>query len=385
MKNAPCDWVDLDLRFRKSTVLPGIPADHPDWWTFWHAHLLGRAKPNWFYSATTSPEWFSHHWPALTGRWIEAADEQLASPSHLAFRPEHLDNGDIDWGGNPTHSMTWAGFHYWGWANPLIRGYGVARNPHYATAFAGHLKAYFEQIDTFVPTLWEGADPNDRDWRDWITHNDLSAGIKMATFAEAVMVFAREPLWTADDLRRATLIVLRLAERLYGTYQNARTSMEVLMTYNFLTSGAAGLGVVAAIFPECTWSSAWLALATRILEVHVMELYYSDGGHKELCTQYHQAGLRDILFFEQVLAAQGKSYFLTVEPYRAKLLTCLRWLTGILMPDGTTSVLNSAAASTDWLIYCLVANKVLADPELDYHLGQWFSPAYIPRLKAIPA
>lgn len=383
--STPFDWDDLDQRFRNATSLPNFSPDDENWWTGWHQHVATRSTPVWFYNADTSPEWFAAHWPALTKTWIEAAEKQLEDPKNAQFRPERLPNGDIDWGGNSERSMSWGGLHYWAWANPIIRGYGLTRDEKFVAGFADHLRGYFEQVDTFVPTLWTGANLEDRDWRDWITHNDLSAGIKMATFAEAVMVFARSAMWTVEDLKRATLLLLRLAERLYDTYKDAQMSADFLRTKNFLTSGAAGLGVVAAIFPECAWSANWHKVALCILEVHVMELYYSDGGHKELCTQYHKSGMRDVLFLEQVLAKQDKSYFLKREPYRTKMRDALRWLTGVLMPNGTTSVLNSAAASTDWLAFVLVANSVLQDPELNWHVTRWFSAGYIPRQKSIPA
>ena len=115
------------------------------------------------------------------------------------------------------------------------------------------------------------------------------------------------------------------------------------------------------------------------------ELYYPDGGHRELSTQYHKTGIRDLLFLEQFQSASGAGYFLQHEPYRTRLREVLRWLTHILMPDGSTAVLNSAAAATDWLVFCLVANRQLQDPELAWHVSRWFSREYVPRQKPIPA
>ena len=279
--------------------------------------------------------------------------------------------------------MSWSGFHYWSWANPLIRAFGLTGDTRFLSEFTRHQRSYFEQLDTFTPQLWDGAPERDN-WRDWVVHNDLSAGIKMMTFAEAVMVFGGSRMWSADDTRRATLILLRLSERLYATYNDA-TGADLLKTLNFLTSGGAGLGTVAAIFPECTWSDNWLKLAKCILQVHVIELYFADGGHRELCTQYHKAGLRDILFLGQVLAAQGSACLLEREPYRSRILAALRWLTAVLLPDGTTAVLNSAAASDDWLVSCLVGNKSLRDPELAWHIQRWSRADYVPRQKSRPA
>ena len=382
----PYDWPALERAFQEATDLPGAAPGAADWWERWHRHLAERPSPEWFYGPDTSPDWFGTHWPALTQRWIEAGEGLLTDLVHAGdFRPARLPNGDIDWGANPTRSMSWGGFHYWSWANPLLRAYGLTRDERFPAAFARHLKSYFEQLDTLGhPQLWDGA-PEGRDWNDWVTHNDLSAGIKMATFGEAVMVYRRADTWTADDLRRATLVLLRLARRLYDTYRDTRLAADLLRTLNFLTSGAAGLGTVAAIFPECAWSRDWLGLAQRILEVHLTELYYPDGGHRELCTQYHKAGLRDILFLEQILARQGRGFILTREPYRSHLRRSLLWLTRILMPDGTTSVLNSAAAADDCLVFCAVANRSLRDPELAWHVERWFRPEYVPRQKSRPA
>ena len=385
--NAPFDWRRLEREFQQATPLPGpnaVGAGHADWWSHWHKHLATRPAPDWFYTPEDAPAFFGHHWPALTRCWVTSGEALLADLVHGDdWRPGRLANGDVDWGANPTRSMSWAGFHYWSWANPLIRAYALTGDDRFVTEISGHLASYFGQVDSFTPQLWDGAPERD-DWRDWVVHNDLSAGIKMATFAEALMVFRRAPAWTADDVRHTTLLLLRLAERLFTTYRDADHA-DLLRTLNFLTSGGAGLGTVAAILPECGWSATWLELAQRILEVHVTELYYPDGGHRELCTQYHKAGLRDILFFEHVLMAQGRTCLLEREPYRTRLRSALRWLTAVLLPDGTTAVLNSAAASDDWLVSCLVANRALRDPQLAWHVSRSFTPDYVPRQKSRPA
>ena len=386
------DWQALERDFQQATDLPGATPGDAHWWERWHRHVAERPAPTWFYEPDSAPQWFGTRWPALTRRWVEAAEGLLTDLTHAGdFRPSRLPNGDIDWGANPTRSMSWAGFHYWSWANPLMRAYGLTGDERFPAELARHLKSYFEQLDTWQnPQLWEGASRDDRDWNDWVTHNDLSAGIKMAAFGEAVMVFRRAASWTPDDLRRATLVLLRLARRLYDTYCDTRLAADLLRTLNFLTSGAAGLGTVAAVFPECAWSRDWLGLARRILEVHLAELYYPDGGHKELCTQYHKTGLRDILFLEQILTRQGQDsgrqgFVLNREPHRSQVLGALRFLTRIRMPDGSTSVLNSAAASDDWLVFCAVANRQLQDPEIAWHVERCFGPEYVPRQKSRPA
>ncbi|MFC1453001.1 alginate lyase family protein [Verrucomicrobiota bacterium] len=379
------DWCELEEEFRQATTVPGMEAGQPDWWQAWHRHVAERAGPKWFY-APEDADRFAATWPALTARWRTAAAALVADLTHVGFRPCRLENGDIDWGANPDKTMSWAGFHYWSWANGLIRGYALTGDERYVLETAGHIRSYFEQIDTYEPEPWDGYRGN-RDpsaFRDFITFNDLSAGIKMVTFAEAAMVFARSAEWGPDDLRRATLLMLRLARRLFETYRDTASPVDFLKTRNFLTSGASGLGTVAAVFPECAWSADWAILARHILETHLMELFYPDGGHRELCTQYHKTGIRDIMFIEQVLRAQGKPYFTVVEPYRTKLLLTVKWLTSILMPDGSTAVLNSAAASNDWLVFALVVNRHLRDAEVAWHVNRRFSRSYVPRQKAVP-
>jgi len=381
------DWEALDARFRAATPLCGVAPEAADWWQAWHAHLAAREEPRWFYTPEDAPAWFVAHWPELTRRCVAVAESLLTDLVYARkFRPVRLPNGDVDWGRNPTKTMSWAGFHYWSWANPLIRAYGLTRDERFPRELATHVRSYFEQMDSFTPELWEGGTPaaTDAETRDRITFNDLSAGIKMATFCEAIMVCRRSRAWTPDDLRRATLMCLRLAERIYETYKDADEA-DYLNTRNFLTSGAAGLGVVAAILPECAWGEAWAPLARRILEVHLMELFYPDGGHRELCTQYHKTGIRDIVFYEQVLAAQGRGHFGSVEPWRSKLLATLKFLAAILMPDGSTAVLNSAAASNDWLVHFIILNKWLRDPELAWHARRWWHAGYVPRQKSIPS
>ena len=380
------DWSVIESTFQKDTAQPGVSPGASDWWEVWHKHVATRAEPRWFYSADEGPKLFATHWPGLTKQLIRIGESMLDDLIHAEFRPVRLANGDVDWGANPDKTMSWAGFHYWTWANKLTRAYGVTADERYVEEVRAHLRSYFEQMDTYMPEPWAGY-PEDFDpdgFRETITFNSLSSGAKMVTLADVVMVFRRAASWTPQDLRRATLILVRLAARLYEQYCGVGATSEFMRESNFLTSGASGLGTVAAIFPEYGRSQDWATLAREILETHVMELFYADGGHKELCTQYHKTGIRDTLFLEQVLATQGKGHFLATEPYHSKLLKTLRWLAAIMMPDGSTAVLNSSAAADDWLVFFIVANKWLRDPELAWHIERWFTPDYVPRQKAMP-
>ena len=385
---AEFDWSALDAEFREATRVPGLAPDDANWWDEFHAHVAQRAEPQWFLTPERAPDFYGEHWPALKERWVAVGEAQLAGlVMSEVFRPVRDADGVIDWGANPLKVMAWAGFHYWTWANAFTRAYAMAPDERYPAEVAAHLKSFFEQMDTFTPETWPGAyqDRSADEIRDTITFNALSAGAKMATLTEAVMVFRRAASWTPADLRRATLLLVRLAQRVHADYAG-RSEAEYVDARNFLTSGAMGLGAVAAILPECAWSQDWSALARFIHEAHLMGLFCSDGGHRELCTQYHKAGIRDILFLEQILHAAGRErYFSRVEPYRSKLTRTLHWLAAVLMPNGSTATLNSSAAASDWLMFFVVANKWLRDPELQWHINRWWQPDYLPRQKAIPA
>jgi len=382
------DWDALDVEFREATRVPGLAPDDADWWEKFHAYIARRESPRWFLTPEEAPGFYEEHWPALKERWIAVAEAQLTDLVFSeVFRPVRFDDGRIDWGANPSRTQEWAGFHYWSWANSFTRAYCMNPDECYPAEIGGHLESFFEQLDTFVPNMWEGydEDKSDDEIRDSITFNDLSAGCKMATFAEIAMVFRRAESWKPADLRRVTLLMVRLARRLEERHRE-HSEADFINARNFVTSGAMGMAAVAAIFPECAWSAWWRDLARLILESHLMGLFYPDGGHRELCTQYHKAGIRDILFVEQILAANGpETYLSRVEPYRSKLARTLKWLAAILMPDGSTATLNSAAAASDWLVFFVVANKWLRDAELQWHIRQWWRSDYVPRQKGIPA
>ena len=67
----------LDRRIREGITRPGLDGADPDWWSRWRQHLAARSAPAWFYEASTAPAFFRDRWPALTQRWIAAADGQL--------------------------------------------------------------------------------------------------------------------------------------------------------------------------------------------------------------------------------------------------------------------------------------------------------------------
>ncbi len=389
------DWDALDRAFRAFRAFRasvGLPqADgEDDWWVMWHRHVAGREEPRWHLTPEGAPEFFGAHWPALAERWVDRAQQLLdEGPGYGEYRAQFLDNGQIDWSANPKRTGNWNTFHQWHWSWPLIFAYAYTHEERFVLAFREYLLSYFEQFDTYTVTLWAGRDPDRvpapyRDWRDRTNFNSLGIGHRSQVMNAAMMVFRKAGAWRPEDHRRATLLVVRLSRRLYGDFAS-RTAAEMLEAKNFLMTGAAGLAIGSKVLCESAWSAEWLDLSARIFEVLLMDLHHPDGGHRELCTQYHNTSLRDLLLAEQIVHDHPGGFILGREPYHSRFVRMLRFTAALIGPDGHTSALNSAHCANDWMALFAAANRFVRDPELTWHLRQWRRPSSMPHQKAAPA
>ena len=388
MKPNTFDWEGLDRAFRESiSVLDG---QEPDWWAAWHRYLAELEEARWHWTPEAAPAFFGRNWPSLADRWVRRArhlaDEGLG---YGEYQVQYLANGQIDWGANPKRTMNWNTFHNWTWAWPIVFAYAYTHEERFVEAFRDCLESYFEQFDTFTPALWKGADPTRipepySDWRDRTNFNSLGIGHRSQVMNAAATVFRRSQTWRPEDLRRANLLVVRMMRRLYDDFAG-RNELEMLEAKNFLMTGAAGLGITAGVLRESAWSPPWLDLSKRIFRTLLMALYHGDGGQKELCTQYHNTGLRDLVLAEQILHDLPGGFLLDEEPFRGKFLGMLKFTAGLIAPDGHTAALNSAHYANDWIVLFTATHRFLRDPELAWHLQRWRRPATVPHQKSVPS
>lgn len=119
--------------------------------------------------------------------------------------------------------------------------------------------------------------------------------------------------------------------------------LEVHLLGNHLFANAKAL-VFAGLFFERDEAGEWLAKGLQILQQELMEQVLPDGGHFELSPMYHAIILEDLL--DIVNLAYGKPGVMpdaVLSQCRKSAACMLRWLKGMIHPDGDIAFFNDAA------------------------------------------
>lgn len=122
-----------------------------------------------------------------------------------------------------------------------------------------------------------------------------------------------------------------------------RRHIEWHLQGNHLFANAKTL-VFAGLFFEGDEAAEWLAQGLKILHCEVPEQILADGGHFELSPMYHAIILEDML--DLVGAASiwpGQIPESAVVQWRDAVSRMLRWLEGMIHPDGGIAFFNDAA------------------------------------------
>jgi uncharacterized heparinase superfamily protein len=122
-----------------------------------------------------------------------------------------------------------------------------------------------------------------------------------------------------------------------------RRHIEWHLLGNHLFANAKAL-VFAGLFFEGDEATEWLAQGLRILRREVPEQVLADGGHFELSPMYHAIVLEDLLDLVNAAAAWPELVPESVVlQWRVAASRMLRWLVGMVHPDGGIAFFNDAA------------------------------------------
>lgn len=119
--------------------------------------------------------------------------------------------------------------------------------------------------------------------------------------------------------------------------------LEVHLLGNHLFANAKAL-VFAGLFFEGDEAGEWLAKGLRILQQEMMEQVLPDGGHFELSPMYHAIILEDLLDIVNLACSRaGAVPDAMLSQCRNSAARMLRWLKGMIHPDGDIAFFNDAA------------------------------------------
>jgi hypothetical protein len=268
----------------------------------------------------------------------EAADRMCGNELVSCGIP--LAFGDnIDWFANPTFN----GYAEWplqlnrhdDWKH-LAHIYLETRDEKYARAFAFQFASWVKQV-TAPPA---GTENNKTlGWRT------IECGLRMGhTWPYTLHVFCHNPAFTDELLVDWYKSVYEQGGRLFREYSGHG---------NWIAMEMNGLGQIGILYPELALAKKWYEFALKKLNEELDLLFYPDGFHFQLTTEYHFDVINNYHRLIQVMKAYGL-------PLPAMMLRKLELTAEVyvklMKPDGRSPDLNDGSRQ-----YVSVYLKTLSD------------------------
>ncbi|MDR2184482.1 MAG: heparinase II/III family protein [Treponema sp.] len=269
----------------------------------------------------------------------------------------------IDWFANPTFN----GYNEWplqlnrheDWKH-LAHIYRETGDEKYARCFASQFAGWVKQV-TAPP-----AGTRNNLTLGWRT---IECGLRMGhTWPYVLHVFYRNPAFTGDLLVDWYKSVYEQGLRLFRDHSGHG---------NWFSMEMNGLGQIGILYPELAPAKEWYDYALKKLNEEWDLLFYPDGFHFQLTTEYHFDVINNYHRLIQVMRAYGLPL---PEGMIEKLERAAEVYVKLMKPDGRTPDLNDGARQ-----YVSVYLKMLGDIFPDNRVFRWIlsggkegnKPAYL--------
>ena len=334
----------------------------------WAEYFRNRTEPTAHFRRDTWPKFIRSEFPQLIEPLIEQADRVARGEiAHGAVRLP-VNDRQIDWLHNPTRDTNYVGLvGSWWFMNCLGRAYLLTGDEKYARAFAWIFESWYdhqEAMRAFQGGL--GFDPLFRAYYP---------GIRARILADNYYCFASSEALTPQVHLKVMKQLLGCAAWLYAQEQRYRVG-------NQQVAAVHGLGIVGLMFPEFKDAERWVLLAERRMKEHLLRDFFHDGGHKELCTQYHKTCLRDIAYFALTAERNGRQSLFSDPQAAPALERAYEWLAKLVMPTGETPALHSGVFATDWAVHLLIAARYFHRPDFLWLARRFWDRGEVPTQKA---
>jgi hypothetical protein len=315
----------------------------------WAEYFAAREQPTAHFDRGTWPDLIREHYPFLADPIVADADRIVAG--EVGHSPAHLPvtDGVIDWSANPTRDTNYVGMVGSQWLlNCLGRAYLLTEDERYPEAFAWFFDSWYEA----QPSIREhqgglGFDPIFRAYYP---------GVRARVLADCYYCMASSPKLTPE-------IHLKLIKQLLGCAAWLAADNQVYKVGNQQVTAVLGCGIVGLMFPEFRDAEAWATLANQRMGEHLLKDFHPDGGHRELCTQYHKTVLRDVAYVALTSWANDRPSLLDDPAAAAALERAYDWLAALVMPTGETPALHSAVFATDWAVHLSLGAELFDRPD----------------------
>jgi hypothetical protein len=255
----------------------------------------------------------------------------------------------IDWFANPTFN----GYHEWplqlnrhhDWKH-LAHIYRETGDEKYARCFASQFAGWVKQVTAPPPGSKNNASLG---WRT------IECGLRMGhTWPYVLHVFYRSPAFTGD-------LLVDWYKSIYE--QGLRLRREHSGHGNWIAMEMNGLGQIGILCPELAPAKEWYGYALKKLNEELDVLFYPDGFHFQLTTEYHFDVINNYHRLIQVMNACG---FSLPEGMAGKLERAAEVYVKLMKPDGRVPDLNDGARQ-----YVQVYLKMLSDIFPENRVFQW--------------
>ncbi len=304
----------------------------------WASYFRARETPTMHFRRDVWPGWVRESRPQLVEPIIAEAD--AIGEGDIAHGPYVLrvEGREIDWLANPTKDTNYVSAVGSQWfLNALGRAYLLTGDERYAESFAWIFGSWFDQQQAIREHQGDlGFDPIFRAYYP---------GVRARVLSDCYYSLARSDALTPELHVKLLKALLGAAAWLHAQNEPA------YQIGNQQVAAVLGCGIVGLVFPEFRDAQIWVELCERRMREHMLEDFFADGGHKELCTQYHKTVLRDVGYVALVSEANGRPGLFDDPEAGPQIERAYEWLAKLAMPTGETPALHSAVFATDYAVH----------------------------------
>ena len=315
----------------------------------WAEYFAKREKPTPHFSRETWAAFIRREFPQLVDPILAEADGIAGGDiGHAAVRLP-VRGRKINWLHNPKKDTSYVSCVGSQWfMNYLGRAYLLTGDEKYAEAFAWIFESWYDHLPEIVEHQGGlGFNPVFRAYYP---------GIQARILTDNYYCLAASPSLTPDTHVKVMKQLFACASWLYERERRYRRG-------NQQVAAVLGLGIVGLVFPEFRDSEKWLRRCETRMKEHLRRDFFEDGGHRELCTQYHKTCLRDMGYVALTAERNGQPSFFRDREIGPLFEGTYDWLARLVMPTGETPALHSAVFSNDWAVHLLIAARYFKRPD----------------------